>query len=286
MPAARHEDVAARPLGEVAVLVEQDRPGLGMPGLDLLVGEDEVQVVVRLGPRALHGGRSPADGWDEHVDAVAEQPGARPEGQGRAVHDHLGSRVLPALVADGINAAADALSHPPVAGRPAQRLVALHHLLRDRDHLLGVEAGIDPAIGQRAIEALHVLGEPEDAPVERARHVEAAISAVEAPIPVGDDHLALRDEAAVEPGDAASVFAHGLLRAVDSLAPRAVRLAHFAGPRTRSRALRTGASRARALTRSDLAIPFVPTSRHRVTDAMWATPHHELDEERSATCPL
>jgi hypothetical protein len=50
--AAHHEDVAADPLADVAVLVEEHRPRVGIASLDLAVGQDEVQIVVGLGPRA------------------------------------------------------------------------------------------------------------------------------------------------------------------------------------------------------------------------------------------
>ena len=59
-----------------------------------------------------------------------------------------------------------------------------------------------PQVAQRAVEALDVLLEAEDAPVEGARHVEAAVAAVEAAVAVGDDHLGLGHEPAVEVGGA------------------------------------------------------------------------------------
>src|SRR5216684_1579965 len=108
----------------------------------------------------------------------------------------------PALVADGVHAPADPLGHPPVAGGGAQGLVPLDDLLADGDHLLGLEADVDPEVAQRAIEPLDVLLQAEDAPLEGARHVEAAVAAVEAAIAVGDDDLRLGDEPAVEVGGA------------------------------------------------------------------------------------
>jgi hypothetical protein len=47
-----------------------------------------------------------------------------------------------------------------------------------------------------------MLPEPEDAPVEGARHVEAPVSSVEATVAVGDPDLGLGDERTVEVGDA------------------------------------------------------------------------------------
>src|SRR6266851_151443 len=108
----------------------------------------------------------------------------------------------PALVADGVHAPADPLGHPPVAGGGAQGLVPLDDLLADGDHLLGLEADVDPEVAQRAIEPLDVLLQAEDAPLEGARHVEAAVAAVEAAVAVGDDDLRLGDEPAVEVGGA------------------------------------------------------------------------------------
>jgi hypothetical protein len=116
-----------------------------------------------------------------------------------------GPGMRPALVADRVDAAAHALGEPPVAGGGAERLVALDDLLADRDDLLGLEADVDAQIAQRAVEALHVLLQAEDAPVEGARHVEAAVAAVEAAVAVGDDHLGLGHELAVEVGDARHV---------------------------------------------------------------------------------
>ena len=72
-------------------------------GLDLAVGEDQVQVVVRLGaPGSGSDGERAADRRHLHVDPVAEVRRALGERQRRAVHDELGAGVRPALVADGV----------------------------------------------------------------------------------------------------------------------------------------------------------------------------------------
>src|SRR4029453_3700373 len=103
---------------------------------------------------------------------------------------------------DGVHPAADALGHPPVTRRAAQRLVALDHLVSDRDHLFGLEVDVDAEVAQRAIEPLDVLLGAEEAPVEGARHAEAAVTPVEAPVAIGDDDVGLECEAAVEVGGA------------------------------------------------------------------------------------
>src|SRR5438876_2427388 len=131
--------------------------------------------------------------------------GPRLEGQRRAVANDLRPRMRPALVAARVDAAAHTLGEPPVTRGRAQLLVAEDDLLADRDDLLGLEADVDAQIAQRAVEPLHVLGQAEDAPVEGSRHIEAAVAAVEAAVAVGNDHLGLRYELAVEVGDARHV---------------------------------------------------------------------------------
>ena len=79
-PAAHHEDVAPHALAQVAVIVEHDRPGIGAVRLHFLLGQDQIQVVVRLGPWAHLGRGHPARGGDDHVDAVAKLARARFEG--------------------------------------------------------------------------------------------------------------------------------------------------------------------------------------------------------------
>ena len=54
---AHDEDVAADALGEMALRVEQHRPGFLVLRLGFEIGGDQVQVVVRLGARAQHVGR-------------------------------------------------------------------------------------------------------------------------------------------------------------------------------------------------------------------------------------
>src|SRR5262249_55189814 len=80
--------------------------------------------------------------------------------------------------------------------------IAGQDLLADLDHLLGLEAGIDLQIAQRAIESLDMLLHLETAAVEGPRHVEDAVTLEEAAIAPGDHHLALRHVVPVEIGDA------------------------------------------------------------------------------------
>src|SRR5471030_1258187 len=109
--------------------------------------------------------------------------------------------MLPAFVAYGIDAAADALAQPPVAHFAAQMLVAGHDFLTVGNHLLGREAGIDLQVAQRAVEAVDMLLQPERRALEGASHVERAVAVFPAPVAKRDHHLSFRHELAVEPSD-------------------------------------------------------------------------------------
>src|SRR6185437_3449683 len=106
------------------------------------------------------------------------------------------------FITDRIDATADALADPPIASRAAQMFVAHHDLLRNVDQLLRTHSGIQTQITQGAIKAVNVFLEPESTAVEGARHVEGAVAVLPAPVAERDQHLILRHELAVEPGEA------------------------------------------------------------------------------------
>src|SRR5262249_50301156 len=106
------------------------------------------------------------------------------------------------FITDRIDAAADALADPPIAGRAAQMFVARHDLLRYLDHLLRTHSWIQAQITQGAIEAVDVFLEPERAAVKGARHVEGPVAVPPPPVAERDQYLILGHILAVEPGEA------------------------------------------------------------------------------------
>src|SRR5712691_2040420 len=87
---AHQEDIAALTFGEVAVDVEQHRPGGGVLRLYLAVGEDQVEILVHLGARRQRvGWRAPQRGGDD-FEAVAEVLGPLPQRERYALDDHIG----------------------------------------------------------------------------------------------------------------------------------------------------------------------------------------------------
>src|SRR4029077_7651000 len=169
---ADHKNVAAHPLGEISVDVEQHRPALGIVRFHRLLRDDHVQVVVRLSARAEHVRCDAALRGRPYIETVAELTRARLERQRRAFHNYVRTAVLGRFITDRIDATTDALADPPIASRGAQMFVALHELLRHIDHLPRTHSGIQTQITEGTIEAVNVLLEPEGATVKGARHVE------------------------------------------------------------------------------------------------------------------
>src|SRR5215470_2163061 len=91
---AHREDVRPHALAEIAVRVEQHRPGLGIDALDLLIGNDEIEIIVRLGARGERIRWYPAVRGDHHADALLEQLGALLERQRRAFEHYVGAVVV------------------------------------------------------------------------------------------------------------------------------------------------------------------------------------------------
>src|SRR6201995_1495957 len=106
--------------------------------------------------------------------------------------------MAPALIADGIDAAADSLADPPVADGGPQVLVARHDLLAVRHHLLGRQAGIDLQIAQRAVETVDMLLQAEWRTLEGAGHVEGAVAVLPAAVTERDHDLVFGHELAVD----------------------------------------------------------------------------------------
>jgi hypothetical protein len=103
------------------------------------------------------------------------------------------------FIIDRIDTATHALADPPVA-RPASKMfVAFNDLLGQIGHLLRTHAGVEAEITKRTVEAFNVLAKAEGTAVERARHVEGAVTILPAPVAEGDQNLILRHELAVEP---------------------------------------------------------------------------------------
>src|SRR5262249_35499281 len=100
-----------------------------------------------------------------------------------------------------LHAATDALSNPIVVVRTEQVPVALEQLLRQGAHLLRSETRIDAQILERAVEPVDMFLHLEQPVVEAARHIEAAITVDPARIAKRYPHLALRNEASIEPGN-------------------------------------------------------------------------------------
>ena len=107
------------PSARLPLLVEQDRPGVGVERLHRLLGHDHVEIVVRLGARREHRGRGAAHRGGDDLGAVAIELGALGERQRQHFDHDVGPGMVPALVADGVDAAADPLADPPVADRAA-----------------------------------------------------------------------------------------------------------------------------------------------------------------------
>ena len=146
-------------------------------------------------------GRHAAHRGHDHVDAVAEQAGARLKRQRHALDDHGRAVVVPVVARGPLHAARDALPDPVVLVRPEQVAVARAHLLADLDHLGRRQARIDAQILERAVEALDVLLDFEHAAVEGAGHVERAVAVQPAAVAKRHAHLALGHVVAVEVGD-------------------------------------------------------------------------------------
>ena len=130
---ADHKDVAAHPLGEISVDVEQHRPALGIVRFHRLLRDDHVQVVVRLRARAEHVRRDAALRGRPHVETVAELTRARLERQRRAFHNYVRTAVLGHFIPDRIG--------------PQEMIEVSEQIVARNEHLRGV-AG-DWWIGQR-----------------------------------------------------------------------------------------------------------------------------------------
>ena len=161
-----------------------------------------------------HRGRRAAHRGGDDLGAVAIELGALGERQRQDFDDDVRAGMVPALVADGVDAAADPLADPPVADGRTQMLVPRHDLLAVRHHLLRADAGIDLQVAQRAVEAVDMLLQAERLALEGARHVEGAVAVLPAAVAERDHDLAFRHELAVEPGDAliAELLGHDVLR--------------------------------------------------------------------------
>ena len=198
---ADEEDVAADSLGEVAVDVEEDRPGLGVAGLGLEVAHDHVEVVVRLGPGAEAVRRRAPHGRHDDPDAVAVERGPLAERERQALDDHGRPRLPEGRAVRGIEPPGHALGHPVVVVRLEEREVLVEDLLGDPLELLEPDARIDAEVAERAIEAVEVLLQAEDAVPEGPRRVEHRVAVLEAAIPERDPHVPLEDDPAVEVRD-------------------------------------------------------------------------------------
>jgi len=98
-------------------------------GLDLLVRDNEVQVVVRLGARRQRIRRhAPVRRYDD-ADALAEQLGALHEREGRALEHHVRAMVVDVVARHVLHPAADALADPVVVVRTEEMAVAREQLL-------------------------------------------------------------------------------------------------------------------------------------------------------------
>ena len=197
---AHDEDVGAHPFAEVAVDIEQHRPGFRIDALHFLIGDDEVEIVVRLGARRQRIRRRAAVRRDHDLDAVLEQLGALGERQRIAFEHHVRPVVIDVVARRFLDAAADALPDPVIVVRPKQVPVALEQLFGQRAHLVRPEARIDAQVFQRAVEPVDVLLHLEQPVPEGAGHVETAVAIDPARVTERNAHLALRHELAVEPG--------------------------------------------------------------------------------------
>ena len=197
---AHDENVRAEPFGKIAVDVEQHRPGFRIDALHLLIGDDQVEIVVRLGARGERIRRHAALRRHHDLDALLEQLGALGERQRLAFEHDVRPVIVDVVARHFLDAAADALPDPVVVVRPEQVAVALEHLLGQLAHLLRAEARIDAQIFERAVEPVDMLLHLEQPVAEGAGHVEAAVAVDPARVAERDAHLALGHEFAVEPG--------------------------------------------------------------------------------------
>src|SRR5437763_542807 len=149
---------------------------------------------MHLGARTQHARRHAPRRRHHDPHAIAIELGALLVRQRHAVDDQVGLHVLPALIPDGIDAAADALADPIILVLAEQVPVAIEDVLADLDHLRRLEPAVDPRVAQRSVEPVYVLLDLEYAAVERAGHIEHTVAFGEAAVAEGDHHLALRND--------------------------------------------------------------------------------------------
>ncbi len=121
--------------------------------------------------------RGSAHGWRDHLDAVAEMPGALAQRQRHAFDDHVRPVMLPIVAGDRVDAAADPLRQPIILARGQQMSVAGEHVGADRHHLRRRQARVEVEVFERAVEPRHMLFEAKGGAVEAAGHVEDRVAA-------------------------------------------------------------------------------------------------------------
>ena len=193
---AHEEDVAPEPFRDVAVVVEEDGPGVRILGAHLAIRNQEIDVVLGLGPRTDRVRRSAPGRRYLHADAVAIERCAGSQGQRRAFDDHRGCGLL--LAQEGIgDPRAHPLKQPVVLVRSDEVQVALQHLVGDRHHLVTAETRVDLEIAHGAEQPVDVLLEPERLVPDGARGVEDRFAELESTVAERDEHPALRLDLAV-----------------------------------------------------------------------------------------
>ena len=192
-------------------MVEQDRPGLGIAPPHLLVAEQQVEIVVGLGPRVDGVRRGAPHRGDHDVDAVAEIVRARLQRQRRAFDDQGRPGRLIDVAARHVGAARHALGDPVVLVLVEQVQVPLQHVFGDLGELFVRHADVELEVAHGLVEAVEMLVELEDAMAEGPRRVEAAIAIAEAAIAERHDGAALRHDLPVHVDDALVGPLHDLL---------------------------------------------------------------------------
>src|SRR5262249_13486739 len=140
---AHGEDVRTQPLAQVAIDVEQQRPGFWVDALDFLIGDDQVEIIVGLGPRRQRIRRHATVRRDHQADALLEQLGALYERQRRTFEDNIGSMIVDVVARHLLDPATDALADPVIVVGTEQMAVALEQLFGHAAHFLRSEAWID-----------------------------------------------------------------------------------------------------------------------------------------------
>jgi hypothetical protein len=204
-PAGDGEDVEARAFGDVAVAVEQHRQfGAAVGRLDHAGGQVAPHVVLDRLVEAAH--RDALRAGDDHRDALLVL-------RGRRDPDHRHGEGIDAVAAG--KRAAGALRQGPAARRDVdislrearQRHQPVHHA----GDLRLVQRQVEAQFGGAGEEAIEMVVEPEEPPVDHVDHVIRRVGAQESGVEQRDPGLSGRRDLAVDIGRAVCVRVRNLV---------------------------------------------------------------------------